>query len=623
MANAPRNKQKKQGDVTAVIAPRIAVYAKNGEFPTEKDEQPDWRCVDISNGAGVIPTCELVRDLAVAGTRLREIRLEGKANWIVEVWLLDEKGKRQRCLFMGEVVETQFALSKDGEHESATATIPHYWFGSLCLGQEVWNPQTEATTIVHHNLEFSPLIDGAYVSNRAVREDTFDTWIDPESCRTEDARNYQGATVEDWTLRDAVRALCGMLNFQQEFVNNPSIDDSWADDAPPMRNIELQRGHYLIDYLTMLLPPFGYDWFIDPTIDKQSNQALPTIKLFPRGILKRDLIVDLQLDGIGKSITNSQVESAAFNYNIANTKNEITLHGSLKQTEFTIELFRAWPVASDGAWDPNDPLSKVGRKWVANEAGDYTNLRPEISEVPEFGADYVPKRRHCEDLLRWKDEDTQTARAHPVLEYSLDNGTSWDVVKKDWHRLADECGVWFSDPYEELLAASPPRLRITCTLISDRRVSATYVDSHSINGKTVEALIDARDRFHYRQIEVAGDFQSQLSGDADTVDDSGQPMTDYLEPLGEIQRTASIGVAPVLHGIHLDKQIGQLVRSITGRQISFNAVPFDGSPEGTGERFPQITGLRYTFVPEFRTHISVTPYASQNPDQRVRRRPKA
>lgn len=609
MANAPRRNY----DVTAIPATRLAVYAANGDFPTRSDEQPHWHCLEISNGAGVVPTCELVRDLAAAGTRLRNIRLDGQANWIVEVWRLDSRGSRHSRLFVGEVIETQFALDKNSEHESATATIPHWWFGSIARGQEVWNPHTAENVVVHHPLEFNPLIDGKYVANKAVPRSGYSFWIDQESARTETARTFQGVTVEEWTLRDIIDTLCRMLNPNQDFLNNPALDDDWGSDAPAIRNVELPTGRYLIDYLSQLLPAFGYDWFIEPPVDS----ARPTIKIFPRGVAQT-VKVDLYLDDIGETISTSTVESAAVNFNVGNVKNDITLRGSLKQEEFTVPLYRSWPEANDEDEVDEDSLNPVKRKFIANEAGDYTSVRPEISEVPNFGDDYIPKRRKAEDLLRWNDDGIQTARAYPLLQWRDGDTDEWRDVEKNYRVLADEIGVWFTKPPTDLLGADDLQLRLTCTLISDKRVEETYTDNASINGNTVEAIIDARDRFHYRQIKGSGDFASVLAGAADTIDDSGNTMLEYLDPLGEIQKAASVGVAPVLHGIHIDKQIGQLVRQITGRNILLNAIPF-----GLRERYPQITGIRHTFVPDYRTHISVTPYASQNPDQRVRRRPKA
>lgn len=618
MPNAPAS----YSDITAIPSPRLAVLAANGSIPDGSDEQPYWHCLEITKGAGVVPTCELRRDLGNAGTRLANIMLDGQANWIVQVWGLDSRGRRAICLFIGEVLETQFAISKDGEYETATATIPHYRFGSMCTGQEVYNPQISERMIVDHPLEFNPEVDGVCVNNMKLEpRSDYNIWIDPESARTEDARNYHSATVEEWTLREIVNTLCRSLN-DESFLLNPALADDWGEDAPAIRNVVLLQGRYLIDYLTQLLPAFGYDWYIEPTVDDDTGDARPQIVLFARGQANNDA-TDLYLDPIGQQIVVSQLESAAFNYNIGNVKNRITLQGSLKEVEVTTELYRAWSEDDDAGIDEieEQPLSPIGRKWVANEGGDYTGLREEIEAVPDFGEDFVPKRRKAEDLLRWKDDDTQTARHYPVLQWSLDDGETWENVEKDWHRLADECGVWFSKPPAELDpdADPKPRLRLTCTLISDKRVEVVYTDTASINGETVEALIDARERFHSRRVETSGEFQSVLSGGADEVDDSGGPMQDYLDPLGDIQRIASVGISPMLHGIHLDRRIGQLIRSIVGRNIIFNAIPF-----GVTQRYPQVTGIRWSFAKDdIRTYLTVTPYASQNPDQRVRRRPKA
>lgn len=642
------------GDVTAVLAIGPIVYGKNLDFPTEDDELEHWRVDSVTNGLGTIPTCTLTRDSGIdaANVRLKDIRLDGQANYHIEVWLPNVDGERETLFFVGEIVAQPFSIAKNAEYERAVATIPPYWFGDFCLGQVVMrrtplnnnfvDEQVYDEEIVHHDLEFNPMVDGVIVPNMntvPAHEDgawPYPVFIDPESTRTETARNVHGLSGEpaqSWTLRDAVYTLTRWLNADEEFVLNPVLPDDWGADAPPLKNVILPRGRYLSEYLSMLLPPFGYDWTLDFIVDEaDSGKAKPVIRLVRRG---EGTEKQLYLDEIGDKIDLSNMESAEFEYNVANLRNKIIAHGSLVENEFSFLLYRSWPTEDDDTWSTDDPLNPIGRKFVANTAGDYSGVRDEIDEVCDLSdlQDlYIPKRHRPEDRLRWQDE-LHAFRQHAVLEWSLDDGDTWEVVQANWHPLQDEVGVWFSNPPTSFLdqPADHPLLRLTCVLPSDERVSAVYDDTAtSVNGRTVQALLDVEQRFHQRQRRTSGDFRSRPNGEDglalpfseyDLVDDSeagdpDAPLQVYVDRIGEIMRAATVGISPVLPGINMQYMIGDVITGIAGRNISLNCL---GSDAGE-TRFPQITGFTWLFNGDQKTMPTLTPYSSNSPDERIRKK---
>jgi len=633
-------------DPTIRTAVKPVVYGKNKEAPTASDELEDWRVLAISKPVGSVPTCELIRDTGIDGAnvRIKDIRLDGKANHRIDVWALNDDGERETLYFAGEVVEEQFEISPGNEAETATATVPHYWFGKFCKGQPVLegdppgSPATYEEVEVHYPIEFNPMVDGKVIKNRnpgAGR--SYSVCIDPESTRTEEARSIQGLgsnEASEWTLREVVLFLLKYLNPDEEFIKNPVIPDDWAEEAPPLKHIVMEPGHYLCDYLTMVLPPFGYDWCLDFIIEGEAGEGeddnrhgKPIIRIIEKTAGDK---VTLDLDAIGEPIEKSNMISCAIAYNIGNIRNKITGRGSLIEYEFTLPLHRAWEESADGSWNEEVTTDPIGRKLIANISGDYTGLRPEINEVVDLGVDYIPKRRRPEDCLRWRDS-VRGMRMHPVLEFSDDAGETWTEVTSDWHPLPDEMGVWFSKPPTEILdlGIADGRFRLTCTIPSDYCVEAEYDDTeHSINGRTVEALVNVERRFHFRQRKTSGPYESVTtagSSGSDMVDDSADvgedpgPLQEYVDRIGEIMGAATVGITPVIHGIDLFYRLGDLVAEISGRNISLNCL----SASADKRRYPQISGITYDFKEGTQqTTLTVTPFSSNNPDERIRRRHK-
>jgi hypothetical protein len=617
--NAPRPE-----DPTQKKWLRTAVYGKQGAWPTEKDELIGWRFLGLHVNAGGLVQIRLDRDLGLTNTRLKDRKLAQKSNWKIDVWELDEDGERLRGLCCGEAVEEQFELSSDGEHEVAVATIPTNWTGAVKDGQLVFNRASEQMEIADHDLEFNPLAaDGKIVPNRLTHpisgmEKRFSFWLDPESGRTSEAREYVGCDVAEWTLFEAIKTLTKWLNTSETNVRNPVLLESFFSDAPPMKNNRLPRGKYLADYLTALLPSFGYDWFYTFATTAGVEHTRPQIKIFRRGEGARR---SLQVDEIGKAISKSTLEQLGFSISVVSVRNRTIVHGELKQFEVTIPLFKGWHSSSDGREETyaEDETSAVGRLWVANEAGDYIGRRPQFETPPDFGPEFIPKRRKIEACLRYQDDTGQEGQRRPAfVEYREAPAETWKPLTAsgigDFRILTNQIGIWFSKQALQLLDPAV-ELRITGTIPSDERLKGIYDDTAtSVNGSEFEIVLDETSQFHYRERMSTGDFASVLDGPSDLADDSG-PADDFAERIGQIQRAATVGGTPQLTGFRNDYEIGQLITGIQGRNISFNCL----SLESGKEAFPQITSVRFEVVGELRTYPTLMPYTEQDPDARVGR----
>lgn len=605
-------------DKTATKWMETVVYGKQGEWPTEEDELVDWRLREYMLVAGGGFQAIIERDLGFTNSRLKDRKLTASSNWIIDVWQLDKNGERLRGLCCGEVIEENFVLSED-ETEIAIITIPPNWTGGYAEGQRVHSETAGALVTVNHDLEFNPLTsDGRIVGNRAIDVNEefaeFDLWVDPESQR-EDNDQF---LFDDWDLNTALYTLTKWLNANEEFVKNPILPGSFYADAPGMKNVRLPRGQYLSDYLSALLPSFGYDWYYKFTTVEGINHTVPTIRIFKRGDGGR---VRLPLDDIGEAIDKSALESLGFSFSVNNTRNITVVHGELKVFEVTMRLYKGWLEGHDGneANFENDTDSPVGRRFVANESGEYRGLRPEFEVTPDLGPEFVPKRRPMESCLRYQESGgTVRERREAFVEWRENSSSEWKPLSGsgmgEFHRMKGQVGIWFPNQALQLLGPDV-EIRITGSLRSDERLRGVYDDqATSVNGRPFVKVLDESSQFHYRQIMSSGPYASQLSGDADTVDDTSRAAS-YAERIGQIQRAATVGATPKLTGIRHAFEVGFLVTGVDGREISFNCL----SEESEEEAFPQITAVRYVFVDELRTYPTLMPYTEQDPDAQVGR----
>lgn len=602
------------------------------------DESDEWEVVSIalSAGGGQADQCQLVRRMTDE-RRARNLAItESRPQW-VEVWIRGDDGELAHPLFCGEL-DTNAVGVDAAEGRSAVAAIRPHHFGEPLRGMLVWEAVFSLPATVEFDAEFNPRVDGKIIDNmmRRQAQEAFpdhNLWYLPEATRTERAYAQHGEISPlPWFLTDAVEALSKWLNRDETRVKNYEATANDLEDAPALKNVTLKRGQYLPALLDALLPAYGYQWTIDYQEDEEPDEEeeasvpiKPRIRIYKRGEGQHR---ELHCTAPGEHLTLSKHGVGVdLQWDLCQLANEVRCEGSIIEREMTIELYRCWSEELDetplGDMNKqeggNYAQSTVWRKWAANEAGDYSGTRTEVHPIPDdppylsqvASANWIVRRRKAESCLTWEDE-ARTRRRPAFVEFSTDSGETWQPINPGWGAriLQDEIGVMFTgnEPPEEIYDAGPDaRLRITCTVKFDERVRAiaTRNSGHPQSG-VVEMVLDCSDQFHDRQRVASGPFASQLTGDADTVDDSDAIQAFAAKVRSQREAVAVQSTFAVL-GIAPEYQIGDIITKINGREIELRRMPSE-----EGARYLQIVSITYD-VPNQRTILQAMPYDTWAP----------
>lgn len=608
----------------------------DGATPAAGDETEDFQLLRISRTAGGrrIDHAILQVDLGKTGERLVDLQTPTKWSRQVEIRLPaeDDPALTAELLFWGELSAQRLNVGR-GESATVTASIDRYHFGAPLKGYPAYDPISQVVETVWRDPVFNPLIDGTIEGNRSSRTDDGDNgatllrFLHPESARTAAARIFQeAASAELWTLATAVDVVAQVCNPDETFIKNPKTD-ILADALAP-NNVRLKRGRYLPEYLDALLHPFGFDWFVDVTVDAD-EAAQAEILIFKNGEGVRQG-VKFQRPGESLDLDKQNVQDAELTTSISEVANVVRAYGSLVEFEITVPLYRAWPAAGDAlgaeelqktveGGEPNgtytdNPLA--WRRFEGNEAGDLIGYRDDSpTSPPDFATalDYVviPARRPLGPTLTL---DVEGKRQKPQLEYSIDEGATWSRWNETekgfgrYHVLNDRIGVHFDGPTPPanlVQAGDAALLRLTGTLTTDDRLSAFSARRESSpNARDVELLFDLSDRFHFRQVadeDNAAEFRSTIA-DGEQVDerDDTDALDDWLETIQDVHESAGLTGNIALHGLQFDYKIGDLIDSIDGRNISLNR----NAAAAAEKKYLQMTGITWD-IPRQTTTLHV------------------
>lgn len=465
-----------------------------------------------------------------------------------------------------------------------------------------------------------------------------------------------------WTLRDAVQYLCWHMNATQTYVFNPTIQELAAvlpDDPSLLRHVVIRPGR-LPECLSQLLEPLGYDQFIAFTSGK------PKLVVFRRGGTGKP--IDLPLQAPGETVDDdlSIVHAMSVDFDITEkSANVVEVVGGYYQVEGTFELVPGWPpewdkldaddpdslfTAGGESWSENDDQRNAWRKWVLNESGDMTGIRPWITKAfdverffldvahvddpdPTIPIQFELKRRHFEPTLSLNKDGTTRGDSGNGILVEWYNGTAWinvrGVTEKDLidnegldlevgagtiaggsvHVLKNECGIYFSnlekfpeeiyDAAREAGTVEGIRIRVTATLTGDARLRA-------IRKARISLLNDRR---HVR-VEVGGDYQVRniARGDVDNASiladavDNGDLLAAEVDDRATIGKLAGELIRNWSHG-SMDGQIsvdgidhdfeewrGRPLQKIAGREFRFELNHLNDLPN---LRFPTVTRVSY------------------------------
>lgn len=604
---------------------RIGVFiaSEPGVRPTLADFDPYTQAVSWSVVAGSgLWKATLVPNLAGQNRRIINKEITEGGNVQVEIWKLsddpsvesDDSAFQDRLLFWGELLGYQGTIADSGEQEAYGAAMRPYHFGNPVGGQKVKYDGTVYTVPIP--LEFQPMIDGKIIDNRfKPTGHTEDSryWIDPESVRTDSAKTFQDGDVEAWTVGTVVESLLLHFNEGETFIANDThsaIEGLFAS-APVVKNLVLAFGEYLPQYLDAICNRYGYGWVVDcKTITDSGNthypEAFPSIRFFKQQE-GTERTVKMQAPGAVLDLVSTNMHGLELMSDLGNLQNVIRGYGALIEREFTIPLYRTWEDTDDDNFDHEKPEKHIGRKWAANEAGDYNGIRAEIpDDPPNFGTGWIPKRRVIEDCVT-KRED-QTHRRPAYVQYREDSESTWKAVPNEWgyRVLHDEIGVWFTGQRQEggssggipdEMLTDTVELRITGTIRGDTRVEYTTATSiYSPNSNQITQTIDLSDRFFDRKRETTGAYASILTGAQDDDDDEDE-LTAFILDIRNKSDLADTQATVTLIGLHYcydadgnpeAYRVGDIITKVEGREISFNR-----AAAGNAGKYLQVTGIRW------------------------------
>jgi len=518
----------------------------------------------------------------------------------------------------GDYVRESFRIQNDEETLTAQSQWRPYHYGDAVEYMTVKNAVRNTLGRIYDDVIFNPLIDGKIKGNRSselLSSVSFGgrgvsyLWIHPECADTAIGESSIGQTRSLWTLIEAVKAICDLLNWRQalSFVDNPDWTEAATTlaSAPSLQNVRIPIGTRLHEALDLLLIPLGYNWYLN-----YARATKPQIKLFKIGSgTQKEL--KFQVPNSTLNLELSNVNQFAVDSAIGDAFNQVTILGDFERAEVTLPLYAAWAAAGDAltAFD----LRKDGsdyedhqttwRLFIANEAGDISTTTSRFGQMPvmptleDVFTDYTPHRRVLEEPLTLASGTTQPQRYPHWLEYSVDSGTTWKPAEESWSfkLCPDQIGVYFDGmdiPQEIYDAGNNWRMRITGTVAGDSRTrTQAEKTSNAVNGRTFEQIFAMPEKFVKRYRDSGTPYESVFAATGNPSDSQfDQVALDaFAVALRDQNHFAEFDCEFRLPGWTVYYEIGDILTKIAGREISLNAAPV-GS---TVQRYVQIVERRF------------------------------
>jgi hypothetical protein len=429
-------------------------------------------------------------------------------------------GVEDHFVHFGQYSQIEPILDENREGIRYISRTERFHFGEPLKTIRVYSPNSGTVRDVDWDMIFNPIVDGKVVGsrNRTVKDGQHGgvyVFVHPDAVVSSAGQTLHGGTSEFWNLTEAVLYACRVLNPINEFISNPfrgEVSKIFSDDDI-LQDVRIKRGQYLPDILARLVEPFGYSWYLKRELGKRS------FRFFRKGITEPIFPLKLQAAGEEVDVTKSNVKRLNATFDKSQLANQVTVIGGPIQAEFTAVLNRSWPTSLD-IYDREQLTKKlihenpdrvdVYRKYVLNEGGDYTGIRPGLklftwSSV--FTTLEIPVRKRALPTLTLQPFTLRAYGAVSGVHVEMTDGISatetWIAVPAgSCQILQDEIGVYFNGemPLEELhhqgLAG---KVRITCTVESDQRIKHTAIrHGTSPQPNVAELVLSAPDSFQYR-----------------------------------------------------------------------------------------------------------------------------
>jgi hypothetical protein len=318
-----------------------------------------------------------------------------------------------------------------------------------------------------------------------------------------------------------------------------------------------------------------------------------------------------QMPGETFAPTLTTMESCAVEVSWSESPALLELAGDVKLYEATFDLVPGWNPALQGqdrqAYRRGDnpgfaDVADVYRKWVLNEAGDYTgepyNAGPAFDFSDIFGhADYLVRRRR---LLPTVSCNAAGESYGVYVELSYDDGETYARYVGPVAVLRDECGVYLaSDQLPPALFHAADRdhlkLRVTATVESDARLGVVVQRPGAASDQRGRRLwLDVSKDFRFRTVHSSSIFHG---GPSREVDDSEQ-LIDFAASLWQADHWAPTPGRAGLPFFSLAYQVGDRVDGVRYRSARLKR------SQGGVETDPMIEAVRQTFTTEgWRTEL--------------------
>lgn len=292
----------------------------------------------------------------------------------------------------------------------------------------------------------------------------------------------------------------------------------------------------------------------------------------------RTIEMDCQKQGSNFNPSRTNVAGVSSRKNFWPVTHKYIGMGDFKIFEATFDLTMGWSRSFESgdyykycpATNPDFyQVRDVFRKWVLNEAADYSGPPYSRGDAYDFSKIFESKNYLCRRRRFWPTltTDNQGKSLGYYLQVTYDCGQSWWQYLDAFNILTDECGVWLSgkrlgtELWDALLKGGLG-FRITASVISDGRLRAEVADG-PVNSvaPVVEHAIFLPKRFKYRKISCQSIFANStdpMLGVPDTVDDS-EVLYEYVRRVA----AASTGIIETIDVqtpfLFLDYEVGDRV----------------------------------------------------------------
>ena len=354
-------------------------------------------------------------------------------------------------------------------------------------------------------------------------------------------KSYTAFAVEPskgklWSYAEVIEyLLCEYLSDGQ--LQLPSVEQLRAmTDNQTARDFDV-TGLDLLEALRRCCERTGLRFeFVPRFVSEGPEQA---IAFYKKGT-GRVVELNCQQEGERFSISKTNILKLHSRKNFFPVTHRYIGQGDFKIYEATFELVKAWDPADESTnYDTFSPITNpdfykvkdVYRKWVLNEAGDYSGPPYNRGDAFDFSkifesGNFAQRRRRFWPALT---TDKQDKSLGYFLEVSFDNGLNWWQYLYAFNNLLNECGVWLSSDSLDIdtwIAALKGvlKFRITASVISDERLSCVVADG-PVNSviPVVDHIVTLPRQFKYRKVSnksVFANSSDESLGKPNEVDDT-------------------------------------------------------------------------------------------------------